>query len=373
MNILEITNYTAGGCGVGMRVIRESKLLAEKGHNVTIFSTNKVKGSDKLCSSEEVIDGVKIKRFHAKRLGGESYMKWDFSKEAIKLKPDVIIAHAYRHLHTTLALKIAKKINCRVLLVTHAPFGREKTRNWFENLVVDIYDALFGKKKLKEFDKIITITKWEEKYLEDLGISKSKIVYIPNGVDEVFFGKTKQIKSRPSKLVYTGRISKIKQLESVILSLINLKEGWKFNMTGPADSDYFHELNKLISKNNLNSKISINSKTYNKKEQISLLDNSDVFILPSKSEGMPQTLVEAMARGKIVIGSDNLGNKELISNGKNGFLFKNGDSKSLYKLLEKISNMSLKTLNEISKNARKTAENFHWNKLIIKLEKVISH
>jgi hypothetical protein len=50
MRILEITNYTAGGCGVGMRVLNESKILSEKGHEVMIFSTNNVKGSKEICA-----------------------------------------------------------------------------------------------------------------------------------------------------------------------------------------------------------------------------------------------------------------------------------------------------------------------------------
>ena len=49
---------------------------------------------------------------------------------------------------------------------------------------------------------------------------------------------------------------------------------------------------------------------------------------------MPQTLVEAMARGKIVIGSDNEGNKELIKDSENGFLFKNGSAEDLANCLK---------------------------------------
>ncbi len=374
MRILELTNYTAGGCGVGMRVLKESKLLASKGHKVNVFSTNMVKGTGQICSREEELEGVKIKRFPAKKLGGESYMKWDFTKEALEFKPDVIITHAYRHLHTSLALKLAKKLGCRVFLVTHAPFGREKTRSWFENIIVGIYDSFFGKANLKKFDKIMTITKWEEKYLENLGVPKNRIEYIPNGVSDEFFKPIKKIdKNKLKQISYIGRISPIKSLETISYALA-LREDYGFlvKIRGPADPNYLKMLKSIVTEKNLDKKEFFIEGPYNSKEQIKWLDEIGVFILPSKSEGMPQTLVEAMARGKIVIGSDNEGNKELIEDKKNGFLYKNGDANDLAKVFDRLTKLNQSEISNLQKNARKKAELFKWEYLIKKLEKVIS-
>lgn len=373
MKILEITNYTAGGCGVGMRVLKESQLLSARGHKVAIFSSNIVKGSEDLCSLEEKQSNVNIKRFPAMKLGGESYMHWNFTKEAIKYNPSVIIAHAYRHLHNLQALKVAKKLNCKIFLVTHAPFARETSRTWIQNKIVGLYDNLIGKNSLKRFDKIITITKWEEKYLEKLGIKKNKIIYLPNGVKDEFFKPIKIISKPITQIAYWGRISKIKQLESVSGAIaLSINEDWTFKIRGPADKDYLKELNLLIKEKRLKDKEFIESLPYNSSEQIKGLDNSQIFILPSLSEGMPQTLVEAMARGRIVIGSDNEGNKELISDGKNGFIFKNGDERDLANILYRIKRLNQKEIGSLQKNARKTAERFMWNNIIQKIEQLIS-
>ena len=40
MKILELTNYTAGGCGVWARVKNEAELLSKRGYDVRIFSSN---------------------------------------------------------------------------------------------------------------------------------------------------------------------------------------------------------------------------------------------------------------------------------------------------------------------------------------------
>src|SRR3989344_2822154 len=106
MKILELTNFSAGICGVWARVRDESLRLSKK-HEVKVFSSNFVKGNGNVRAiSDEKIGKVEIKRFDARKLGGESYMKWDFQnvrKEILKFKPEIIIAHSYRHKHTDLA------------------------------------------------------------------------------------------------------------------------------------------------------------------------------------------------------------------------------------------------------------------------------
>ena len=69
--------------------------------------------------------------------------------------------------------------------------------------------------------------------------------------------------------------------------------------------------------------------------------------------GLASSIAEAMACQKIVIVSDSADNKLWISNGVNGFLFRSGSSKSLYKSI--ISAIDKKYLwDQISFNARKT-------------------
>lgn len=86
---------------------------------------------------------------------------------------------------------------------------------------------------------------------------------------------------------------------------------------------------------------------------------------------MPQSLIEAMARGKICIASDNQGSSDIIKNRVNGFLFRNGDVNDLTHLLKKIQSMDEKELNKISKNARKSVEQFKWSRIIDRLARLI--
>ena len=84
---------------------------------------------------------------------------------------------------------------------------------------------------------------------------------------------------------------------------------------------------------------------------------------------MPQSLIEAMSRSKIVIASNNLGNSDLIENGFNGYLFKIGDEKEL---AEKINSSLESTIKnkKIRINAKKSVEKFSWDKIIKELERL---
>lgn len=60
-----------------------------------------------------------------------------------------------------------------------------------------------------------------------------------------------------------------------------------------------------------------------------LLAAADIFVMPSRAEGQPLVLLEAMAAGKPIIASDLPGVKEIVVDGVNGTMFKAGDAGSL--------------------------------------------
>lgn len=60
-----------------------------------------------------------------------------------------------------------------------------------------------------------------------------------------------------------------------------------------------------------------------------MLNAMDVFVLPSVSEGMSNTILEAMATGLPVLATRSGGNPELVDDGRSGRLFATGDAESL--------------------------------------------
>lgn len=96
----------------------------------------------------------------------------------------------------------------------------------------------------------------------------------------------------------------------------------------------------------------------------------DAELVCSKAEAFGRGTVEAMEFGNVVIGSNTAGTRELIKDGINGFLYKQGDSFDLACKIEKLlQNPYL--LSELGKNGRKEfTDNFTMDKCIDKIKKV---
>ena len=374
MKILELTHFSEGACGVWVRAREEAIRLADKNHKILILSSNSVKGKDKIAPRKEKIKNIDILRFPFTKLGGESFMFWRFEKQALAFSPDVIITHNYRQLHTKQSLRLAKKIRksgkkCKVFLVTHAPFVEGNiTRSKLQTAVVKFYDFFVGPLTLNKFDKILTISHWEEPYLKKIGVKKNKIVYIPNGIPEEFFTQKKS--KEEHKILFLGRISIKKNLQTLIQAIPLLKnKKIKVEIVGPQEKGYAEKIISLVKKLKLENRIKFLDPIYDTKEKIKKIDSAKLFVLPSRVEGMPQSLIEAMARGKTVIGSKSIAIRDLIKDKENGYLFEFDNPKSLAQIIDLA--LSEKS-NQIQKNSKSTAENFNWKKVIDKIEKTIT-
>jgi glycosyltransferase involved in cell wall biosynthesis len=91
-----------------------------------------------------------------------------------------------------------------------------------------------------------------------------------------------------------------------------------FNIAGDVlDPDYFAELQALIADLNLSNHFHFVGGVANLREYLS---TADIFVLPSRSEGFSNAIVEAMAASLPVIATNVGGNAEAVTNGVNGFI-----------------------------------------------------
>lgn len=356
LKLLEVCPFSAGICGVWARVKSESQEFAKLGFEVRIFSSDIEKGTLKKACNQESLGELLIQRFPAKKsLFSENVFLFNFKKAFEEYAPDIVITHLlHPHSFQVLNFCLSRKIPC--YLVTHAPFNVK--RKFPLNLVSRIYNFFKVKPKIQAFSKVISITRWEIPYLYDLGLKKENIIYIPNGLSEEYFSIKPSKKSNSKEVLFLGRIAPIKNLE-ILLKVAKILPEVNFSIVGSAEKDYLSNLKEIISREKI-SNVSFYNPIFNLREKIETLDKHKILILPSKREAMPLVLLEALARGKVVIASKTDGAKEIIQDSKNGFLYDSWDFKRLAEILKK----NLKVNNKLSSSAKNSAEKYSWKKLI---------
>ena len=181
------------------------------------------------------------------------------------------------------------------------------------------------------------------------------MILIPNYIETGIFKPLKTDKIKGS-ICFVGRLSKEENLPALLEALKGLSCTLDIIGNGPQEE----ELKRLAADNSINARFLGNIPNH---ELPQILNAHELFILPSLLEGMPKTLLEAMACGLPVIGTNVEGIKEVIRHGGNGILC-NTDSISIREAI--ISVMEDEGLREtLGNNARKTIEErFSLEKLI---------
>lgn len=198
-----------------------------------------------------------------------------------------------------------------------------------------------------EFCKYIDIFISPSKRLKDIILKKGydlDIRYMKNGLDLESYGsieRDKQPNGQKIKILMLGYISYHKGIYIIIDALERLVRSGHTNveliLVGLIEDRY--RLMESIIRKKLSNYVKVLGKV-SEESKIELFKEADIFVLPSLwYENQPLSIIEAMASGLPIIGSNVGGIPEMIRDGETGFLFMRGDSEDLYlKLDDLISN-----------------------------------
>jgi glycosyltransferase involved in cell wall biosynthesis len=173
-------------------------------------------------------------------------------------------------------------------------------------------------------DFIIATDKYTKEYLTKIKINDKKIFVIPAAVENRFF---EEIDCKACidplsifKIGYIGRLSAEKNLEVLLFAFKEFRSTHssecKLMIVG--DGDLKSVLEKLTIHIGINESVEF---TGFRTDIRPFLSTFDIFVLPSKIEGTPISLIEAMAAGKAIIASNIPAIREIIDDGKDALLF----------------------------------------------------
>ena len=203
-----------------------------------------------------------------------------------------------------------------------------------------------------------------------------KFQYLPNFVDLKIYRFKKKKFHENLNILFIGFFSKVKNPQLIYNAWKKVKnKNTKLTFIGRKSFDYYLSDSKIYDQiyndaksNNLLKRI----KFVNQTNKVTKYYNvCDIFVLPSKTEGMPNALLEAMASGlvPIVLKISNL-YKDIIVDKSNGFILKKNSIDELSATLNKLI-INKRKLNQVSLKARKTIEKkFDLTNYLLKINNI---
>ena len=362
--------------GVEQVVYELGKRLIKEGHEVHVFTSDcgrKEYSEGKSCRLKEKeveFEGIKVHRgYHLFHVSDRGTIWLNYGK-LWKENFDVIHSHVTGHFCGFMAGLIAKIRGIRYVHTTHSPWT-DKHRPLLARLAVGLAGLSWGRLTLKFADKIISITPWEFDQLKKWGAKQDKIIYLPNGMDKIFFKKIEDNQFRKKFIneivLFLGRLHVTKGPEKLVeVAKEILKErDMDFVFVGP-DEGMLEEMEKI---RDGEKRIHILGAVKGKEKLAEIYQGSDVYVLPSYREGLPLTLFEAYASGLPVVASPVNGIPYEMKEGVNGFFVNYGDLKNLKeKILKVLDDKELSK--KFSENNKEKAKNFSWDKILERTKEV---
>lgn len=145
--------------------------------------------------------------------------------------------------------------------------------------------------------------------------AKKKILVIPNGADvQAVNAQIKDKRQDESyRILFVSRLIERKGLQYLIPQLKEIERECKKKviLTVVGDGPYRQELEKIVKEHTVGHLVEFVGQK-EKKELPEYYENADVFVLPSKKEGMPNVVLEAMSFGLPIVMTPCEGSEELI-------------------------------------------------------------
>ena len=187
------------------------------------------------------------------------------------------------------------------------------------------------------------------------------IKIIPNGVDSNIF-RPKEMSSPKGrlKLLFAGRLSRQKGVDLLISALRLLDPALKVDVDIAGDGPERKALEILSRESRFSGSIEFHG-WCSKDRLAELYRQADIFVLPSRDEGMSNVLLEALASGLPVVATKIAGNDEVIFTGRNGLLITPESPQALADAISRVcTNMDLRM--SLAKNCRQDAEKkYSWS------------
>ena len=367
-------NYLPNLGGVERYVYNLSKKLIALGHDVTVVTSNVFN----LPSYEIDENGIEIFRMPCYNFMKGRYPILNKNEEFKILDKklsqkhfDLVVINARFYIHSLYAANFALKNNIKSITIEHGSTHLSVDSKILDFFVahVEHFVTVLLKKKCKDYYAVSNAAgEWSKHF----GINSKGTLYNAVDIESIADAKEKNvcdyrkeynIPNTATIITFTGRLLKIKGVYELLdaFKQINREDLYLiYAGDGPELAELKSEACGRV--------IFLGQIDFN--HIVSLLDASDIYCLPSVSEGMSTSVLEAIATNTFVITTYNGGARELITSDDYGIITMGNSVEETKAAIEKALDKDYRE-DASNKAYQKLLDGFTWQKTAEKLESLV--
>ena len=370
LNVLLATDYFPPHVGGGVEEVTYdvAQELVKLGHRVAVITLD-------TCNAGQIetLDGIHVYRARPFELTGTLGVQSVISTEVVKLMREVCRKEQSDVLHANnlyFFTTIAACLNLRALrkpLITTLHIGSIAEMKGNARYAAGLYERSIGRWILRKSNRIVAVSQAVKRYAESLGVEPRKVSVVPNSVDILKFRPVSRGDRRDGtvRVGFIGRLISNKGPQYLVDAAPRILRDFsnvQFTVAGngPMLADLEHRVHQLGVENAFRFLGTVPSNA-------EFLRSCDIMVRPSLTDGMPITVLEAMACGIPTVASRVGGTSEILEDGDTGFLV---EPRNVDELVSRISSLvadsNLRT--EMGGRARKFIEKYYsWNQVAAQL------
>jgi len=298
--------------GIADHVYNVTKRIENSGHAVTIVAPKSIRRKNVSSEESNVI-----------RLNSVFFPGWPYSTLKSFSLPidggsklnslirnsdfDIVHVHGHHYFLSWKAIKSAAKEGIPTVLTLHGMWALNPKRLGGKSKIEEIFNEYKFKDVLSYTNNIIGLTQNIINYAKKYGNNNSKYFIIPNGVDtsiysenlskKNIFRKKYNLDENKKIIFFCGRLEDVKGIKELVGAIKQLTTKKNFEVIIAGDGTL-----KNFVHNSLKSFSNVHILEWQPSSTIhELYIASDIFVIPSKFEALPLTLIEAMNAGLHVV------------------------------------------------------------------------
>lgn len=344
--------------GIEKYVEEIGQRLVQRGHEVTVF------GSNWYCKEypHQHYKGMRLVRVPAIHFQATDALSNALFASMYCMFRDYDVVH-FHNFSSYIFVPFLNLMGKTTVLTTHgldSQWANPKYNHFAQSVIKNA-----GAVGLRRAHCVTTVANfWKTRIKEEYGRDAH---VLPSGMDKPVRLSPKIIKDKyglvaNEYVLFMGRIDPIKRIDWLL-------DAWSGNdlvklviAGGAQDVQTRAYLSKLVSSSGHSNRVIFTGQVVGE-EKAELLSNCRFFVNPSSSEGLPISVLEAMSYERCCLASDIPAHKEVINDGKTGFLFDQYSRDMLAQALNRISTMTVSELESVGlRGKEQVSSEYDWDR-----------